>query len=75
MLKAHFFAQGDKKIKGVDIFETFSPVANWQTTHIMLILSIIYGCATEQVDYIAVFIHSEIDNPPTWETMSAEQRT
>jgi hypothetical protein len=73
-LKARFCARGDKQIEGVDYFETFAPVVNWQTIRLMLILSLVLGLATKQVDYTAAFIHAPIDKDPTWDSMSDEQR-
>jgi hypothetical protein len=58
-------------LEGVGFFKTFSPVWNWQTVRIMLIISLIYDFATLQVDYIAAFTQAEIDKPPDWDSMSA----
>ena len=60
-LKARFCAQGDKQIEGVDCFDTFAPVVNWTTVHLMLILTLILNLATCQVDYTAAFVHAPID--------------
>jgi Reverse transcriptase (RNA-dependent DNA polymerase) len=73
-LKARFCAQGDKQLEGINYFETFSQVANWQAIFIMLILSIIHGLATVQVDYIAAFLHAEIDRDTNWSQMSAQEQ-
>jgi hypothetical protein len=48
-VKAQFCARGERQIEGVDYFETFAPV----TVRLMLILSIILGLTTKQVDYMA----------------------
>ena len=60
-LKARFCARGDKQIEGVDYFDTFAPVVNWTTIRLMLILSIILGLSTHQVDYTAAFVHAPIN--------------
>jgi Reverse transcriptase (RNA-dependent DNA polymerase) len=73
-LKARFCARGDMQIEGVDFFETYSPVANCQTVRIMLIMSVVFGLATMQVDYTAAFIHADIDRDPNWDRMSAEEK-
>jgi hypothetical protein len=73
-LKARFCARGDKQIEGVDFFETFAPVVNWQTVRIMLILSLILKLATKQVDYTAAFIHAPIDKDPEWDKLSDDQK-
>jgi hypothetical protein len=72
-LKARFCARGDKQIEGVDYFDTFAPVVNWTTIRLMLILSIILGLSTRQVDYTAAFVHAPIDRDPEWDNMSEEQ--
>jgi hypothetical protein len=60
-LKARFCVRGDKQLKGVDFFETFAPVVSWTTIQLMLILSLILGLATRQVDYTAAFLHAPIN--------------
>jgi Reverse transcriptase (RNA-dependent DNA polymerase) len=73
-LKARFCARGDRQIEGIDFFETYAPVVNWQTVRIMLVLSIILGLATKQVDYTAAFIHAKIDRDPNWESLSDDKK-
>jgi len=73
-LKARFCARGDRQIKGVDFFETFAPVVNWHTVCIMLILSLILGLATRQVDYTAAFVHAPIDKDPNWDKLTEEEQ-
>lgn len=73
-LKARFCARGDRQIEGIDFFDTFAPVVNWTTVRLMLIMSIILGLATKQVDYTAVFVHAPIDKDPNWENVSEEER-
>jgi Reverse transcriptase (RNA-dependent DNA polymerase) len=63
-LKAGFCACGDRQIEGFDFFDTFAPVINWTTVCMMLILSIILGLSTCQVDYTAAFVHASIDKDP-----------
>jgi hypothetical protein len=58
----------------IDLFETFSPVCNWQTVRIMLIISLIYDFATLQADYTAAFTQSDNDKPPNWESMTANEK-
>ncbi|KAI2505066.1 hypothetical protein MHU86_9342 [Fragilaria crotonensis] len=60
-LKARFCVRGDKQLEGVDFFETFAPVVSWSTIRLMLILSLVLGLATRQVDYTAAFLHAPID--------------
>jgi Reverse transcriptase (RNA-dependent DNA polymerase) len=62
------------QIEGIDYFETFSPIANWQSVRVMLILSIVFGLATMQVDYTAAFIHASIDHDPNWDKVTEDER-
>jgi hypothetical protein len=73
-LKARFCCRGDKQIEGVDYFDTFAPVVNWTTVRLMLILSLILGLATTQVDYTAAFVHALIDKDPDWDTLTKEEQ-
>ena len=57
-------------MKGVDYFETNALVINWTTVCLMLILSIILGLHTVQVDYTAAFVHAPIDQYPLWHNFS-----
>ena len=63
-LKARFCARDDKQIQ---FFDTFAPVTNWTIVRIMLIMSLILGLSTKQVDYTAAFTHAAIDKPPNYE--------
>ena len=61
-LKARFCVRGDCQIKGVDFFETYAPVVAWSTVRLLLVLSVVLGLATKQVDYTLAFIHAPIDD-------------
>jgi hypothetical protein len=69
-LKSRFCVRGDKQVEGVDFFDTFAPVVNWTTVRLMLILSIILGLSTRQVDYTAAFVHAPIDKDPDWDSLT-----
>lgn len=73
-LKARFCVRGDKQREGIDFFDTYAPVVNWQTVRLMLILSITLGLATKQLDYTAAFVHAPIDKDPNWDNLSEEER-
>lgn len=60
--KARFCARGDLQVEGVDYFETWSPVAQWVTVRLMMILSVILRLKTAQADITAAFVHAEL--PP-----------
>lgn len=54
-LKARFCVRGDMQIKGVDVFDTFTPVVQWATVVNLLILSLQLNLAIAQVDDAIVF--------------------
>ena len=60
-LKARFCARGYEQTEGVDYFETFAPVVEWTTVRFLLIMSLLLGLQTTQVDYVAAFVQSDID--------------
>ena len=60
-LKGRLCVRGDKQVQDVDFFETFAPVVSWNTVRLMLIMSLIMGLATKQVDYTAAFVQAPID--------------
>src|SRR5210317_1014932 len=61
-LKGRFCVRGDRQKDGIDFDseEIFSPVVSWQTVCLLLILSLILGLETQQVDYTAAFTHAPI---------------
>ena len=63
-LKGRFCVRGDRQKDGIDYDsnEIFSPVVSWQTVRLLLILSIVLGLETKQVDYTAAFTHAPIGN-------------
>ena len=73
-LKGFFCVCGDCQLEGVDFFETFTPVVNWATVWLLLILSVILGLATMQVNYTAIFVQVPIDHDPNWFKMSPEEQ-
>jgi hypothetical protein len=73
-LKSRFCCRGDKQIEGVDFFDTFAPIVNWMMVRLMLILSMILGLATKQVDYTAAFVQAPIDRDPDWDQLSPSEQ-
>ena len=58
--KACINVHGSKKEYDKNLFETFSPVVTWFTITILLVLYIINGWITRQVDFIPVFLQDDI---------------
>jgi hypothetical protein len=58
--KARFCARGDRQKEGIDYFETWSPVVQWQTVRLMMIFSSILGLKSAQADITAAFVHADL---------------
>jgi hypothetical protein len=54
--KARFCAHGNQQKKGIDFFETWSPVVQWSTIWIMMILSALKGWKSVQCGITEAFI-------------------
>ena len=61
-LKARLVARGDQQIEGVDYFDSFSPVVQWSTIRLLLIMSIMLNLKTIQVDYTLAFVQAPAEN-------------
>ncbi len=48
----------DQQLEGIDIFETYAPVVQWTTVHLMLILENLLGLKSKQADVTAAFLHT-----------------
>ena len=59
--KARFCVRGDMQTEGEDFFESYAPVVQWSTVRLMLILSMVYGMDTRQVDYVNAFAQAYLD--------------
>jgi hypothetical protein len=70
--KARFCARGDRQKEGIDFFETWSPVVQWTTVRIMMILSVILNLETHQADITAAFVHATL--PPEEEVYIHQPR-
>ena len=61
-LKARICARGYEAIKGVDYYETYSPVVQWMSVRTVLILMIVLGLENRQIDYTAAFMQAPIEH-------------
>ena len=59
--KARLCMHGDQMVQNVDYFESYSPVVQWSSVRLLLILSIVHGLETRQVDYVNAFAQAELD--------------
>ena len=60
--KARYCARGDLQIKGVDVLETYAPVVQWSTIHLLLTIVLFEGWTTRQVDYTNAFAQAELEH-------------
>ena len=59
-LKARLCVRGDLQ-ETDDAFDTYSPVVQWSTVRLLLILSIILKLETKQVDFTLAFVQAKAD--------------
>ena len=58
--KVRLCAHGGQTKQGVHYDTTYSPVVAWSTIHLMLILSIIHGWHTHQINFVLAFPQADI---------------
>ena len=58
--KARYCVRGDKRIIGVDYFETYAPVVQWSTIRLVLTMVLSHGWVTRQVDYTNAFTQADL---------------
>jgi hypothetical protein len=73
-LKARFCVHGDRQVEGFDYFDTFALVVNLTTVRLMLILSIVLGLSTKQVDYTATFVYAPLDKDLNWYNLTEKEQ-
>lgn len=59
--KARLCVRGDLQTEGVDYFDTYSPVVQWSTIRLLLIMSCILNLETKQVDFTLAFVHTKAE--------------
>jgi hypothetical protein len=59
-LKARFCVGGDQQVEGIDYFDSYAPVVQWSTVRVILIMTIVFGLATRQIDYNNAFAQSDL---------------
>ena len=61
--KARLNIDGSRMRKGVDYSETYAPVTTWATVRLMLILLLVHGWHSCQIDYVSAFPQAPIERP------------
>ena len=56
--KARFCTRGDRRLKGVDYFETWAPVVQWSTIRVVMIITLKLGYCLAECYITAAFIHA-----------------
>jgi len=59
--KARLCVHGGMQEKGVDYFNTFAPVVNWNTVRFLLTQAIMNGWCARHVDYVLAFSQADCD--------------
>ena len=60
-IKARFIAKGFTQIFGIDYEETFSPVARFETVHLMFALAVLHNWEMEALDVKTAILFGELD--------------
>ena len=61
-LKARLCIRGDQQVEGVDYFETYAPVVAWSTVRLLMVMSVVLGLKSVQVDYTNAFVQAKIED-------------
>jgi len=61
--KARLCIDGSSQEKGVNYWETYSPVVAWETIRSLLTLAILNGWTTRQIDFVLAFPQAEVECP------------
>ena len=61
--KARLNVHGGKQEYGLNYWETYSPVVVWTTVRLFLILTLLNGWKSRQVDFVLAFPQADIEVP------------
>ena len=61
--KARMCIDGSSQEKGVNYWDTYSPVVGWETIRSLLTLAIMNGWSTRQIDFVLAFPQAEVECP------------
>ena len=64
--KARFCVRGDLQKKSVNDIQTYSPVAQWASVRLFLLLSIVLNLKTRSIDFSNAFAQAEIKGEPVY---------
>ena len=59
--KVWFCARRDEQIESIAFFETYAPILQWSTMHLMLIFEVLLVLKSKQGDISAAFLHANLE--------------
>jgi hypothetical protein len=59
--KARLCPYGGQQIEGINYWETYAPVVSWSTVRLTLVLSLLSGLKSRQVDYVSAYTQAPLD--------------
>ena len=59
--KSRICVRGDLMTYGEDYWSSYSPVCQWSTVRLLLIMSVVHGLHTRQVDYVNAFAQATLE--------------
>jgi transposase InsO family protein len=59
--KARLNAHGGQQEHGVNFWETYAPVVNWFSIRLYLVISILKGWETRQIDFVLAFPQADVE--------------
>ena len=61
--KARFSIHGGQQEHGVNFWESYASVVNWQTSRLFFIHSILKGWHSKQMDFVLAYPHAPVEVP------------
>jgi hypothetical protein len=52
---------GGQQIEGINYWDTYAPVISWRTVRLTLVLSLLSGLKSRQVDYVSAYTQAPLD--------------
>jgi hypothetical protein len=59
--KARLNCHGGQQEHGINFWETYSPVVNWYSIRLFLIISITRGWETRQINFVLAFPQADVE--------------
>ena len=58
--KREFFIRRNQQIKGVDYFDTLTPIVSWTSVRMLFIMKIHLKLTSKQMDYTYIFLRASL---------------